>query len=239
MKKELSIEDRKIFNNLNSDLDFMFMMYEEQYVFGIYTFGDCSKTYSVVIPSFEDICLNENLIEETLYNDSNDREIKVMDSRLLYRGTENGFPEIIKSLYTDYYIINPRYEHIYEKLFRANREDFSEGISKKSPSKKLKYAIMQVMKAALNDNSNTICFIKTLTELEKTAISEIIAAVGDEGVFSQAKVASAAGISRYGMTQLIMKMKLHKVAEIIYCGNKGTYIKILDDTLLNIRSNSN
>ena len=36
------------------------------------------------------------------------------------------------------------------------------------------------------------------------------------------------------MSNLIMKMKFCEVATVKYMGNKGTYIKIIDDTLLNI-----
>ena len=37
------------------------------------------------------------------------------------------------------------------------------------------------------------------------------------------------------MSNLIMKMKFYKVAEVIYMGNKGTYIKFIDDLALNIK----
>ena len=91
------------------------------------------------------------------------------------------------------------------------------------------------MRTVFNDNSAAVRFIKQLTDIEKTAIEQIIAAVGDEGIFSQAKIASAAGISRAAMTNLVMKMQISGVAEIQYMGNKGTYFKVIDDTLLRIR----
>ena len=92
-----------------------------------------------------------------------------------------------------------------------------------------------MLRTCFNDNSSVVKFIKQLTDIEKTAIEQIIAAVGNEGTFSQAKVASAAGISRAAMTNLIMKMQLAGVAEIKYFGNKGTYFKIIDNTLFDIR----
>lgn len=55
------------------------------------------------------------------------------------------------------------------------------------------------------------------------------------GIFSQAKIASAAGILRAAMTNLVMKIQISGVAEIQYMGNKGTYFKVIDDTLLRIR----
>ena len=78
-------------------------------------------------------------------------------------------------------------------------------------------------------------FIKQLNDVEKTAIERIVAEIGYEGVISQCKVASAAGISRAAMTHLMLKMSVGGVAEITYMGKKGTHIKILDDSLMNIR----
>ena len=53
---------------------------------------------------------------------------------------------------------------------------------------------------------------------------------------NEKEIASAVGVSRLTMSNLIMKMKFCEVAEITYMGNKGTYIKFIDDTLLNINS---
>ena len=87
-----------------------------------------------------------------------------------------------------------------------------------------------------NDTSNTITFLKQVTDVEKLALEGIVKLIGDEGTFSQAKAASAIGVSRLSMTNLIEKMKRYEVAIVEYMGPQGTYLKILDDTLLNIRS---
>ena len=233
----MTVKESKTFNQLNNDLNYLMTIYDEEYIFGLYCYEEHPQSIAVVVPSFEDICINEELINEDIYNDIDRTEIKVIDAKYLYRATKSGFPEIIYSLYTDYYVINPRYEHIYEKYFRGNRDAFVEGIKSGRPAKELKNAVITLVRAALNDNSKAVRFIKSLTDLEKSAVEEIVAVVGDEGVFSQAKVASAAGISRVAMTNLVMKIKLYEVGEVRYYGNKGTYIKILDDTLLNIRGN--
>lgn len=228
--------DDRIFFKLNLAVNFTKKLYPEESLFGVYTYGDNTNIVCVIIPTFEDVCLNEKLINEChLVNSSKQTKIKLIDIRYVYQATKEGHPEIIESLYTDHYIINPRYDHIYHKLFRANREKFSEGIRKGIPAEELKAAILTIMRTVFNDDSKVVNFIKQITDIEKTAIEQIVAAVGDEGIFSQAKVASAAGISRAAMTNLVMKMQVAKVADVKYLGNRGTYIKILDDTLLKIR----
>ena len=51
---------------------------------------------------------------------------------------------------------------------------------------------------------------------------------------NEKEIASAVGVPRLTMSNLIMKMKFCDAATVKYMGNKGTYIKIIDDTLLNI-----
>jgi biotin operon repressor len=226
--------EQRIFNKLNRELKHIKQKYDGAHIFGIYTYGDFSKIICVVIPTFESVCLRDPLIEHKYQIDKNTIGY-VVDFRYLYRATKEGYPQIIEGLYTDYYLINPRYEHLYINLLKNHREKFKQGILEEAPPEELKIAIVKILRTVFNDNSAAVRFIKQLTDLEKTAIEQIIAAVGDEGIFSQAKIASAAGISRVAMTNLIMKMQLSGVAEIQYMGNKGTYFKIIDDTLLRIR----
>lgn len=226
--------EQRIFNKLNKELKHIKQKYDEPSIFGIYTYGDCSKIVCLVMPTFEDVCLRAPAIEEVYQIDETTTGY-IVDFRYLYHATQDGYPQIIEGLYTDYYIVNPRYDHMYLNLLRKYRDKFKHGAETGIPSPELSQGIVTIMRTVFNDNSAAVRFIKQLTDLEKTAIEQIIAAVGDEGIFSQAKVASAAGISRAAMTNLVMKMQLSGVAEIQYMGNKGTYFKIIDDTLLRIR----
>ena len=49
-------------------------------------------------------------------------------------------------------------------------------------------------------------------------------------------MASAVGVSRLTMSNLVMKLKFYNIADVTYLGNKGTYIKFIDDTVLNIKA---
>lgn len=223
---------RKQFHYLNEILKDLKINYENDNIFGLF-FSNDTEVCAVIIPTFESVCLKEDLIN--LNKNICGYNVKIVDIRYIYQGTKDGFPELINGLYTDLYIVNPKYEHMFNKLFKSNREIISAGITNNNPAEELKIAIVKIMRTAFNENSKVIKFIKQLTDIEKTAIEEIVTAVGDEGVFSQAKIASSAGISRTAMTNLIMKMQLSGVANINYLGNKGTYIKIIDDTLIYIR----
>ena len=94
---------------------------------------------------------------------------------------------------------------------------------------------MKICYAAWSDTSNSIRFIKQLTDAEKLALDQLVKTIGDEGTFSQAKMASAAGISRLTMTNLIMKMKFYEIADVQYFGKQGTFVKFLDNAILNIK----
>lgn len=220
-----------IFSRLNEDLRSIEKLYGEENVFGCFLNNDITE--SIVIPTFEEVCLNKKLINTNyIYKD---RLINIKDIRFAYHATRDGYKELISGLYTDKYLINPKYERLYLKLLRANREIITQGANSGVPAEELKIALMKIMRAAMNDNSAAVRFIKILSDVEKLALEEIINTVGDEGIFSQAKIASSSGISKVAIQKLINNMDLYGVAIINYLGQKGTYIKIIDDTLLHIR----
>lgn len=226
----MTARDKILFQQMNKDLNIVKEKYPDKTIFGVFLFNDLKETEIIIVPSFEAFCLAEPLISEQIK--IKDHIVKILDIRYVYKATEQGYPEVIESLYTDYYIINPQYTHIFQNLFRCHRDEIKEGIGKKEPSERLKIAIVKFLRCVFNDKSNTVKFIKQLSDVEKAAIKYIVDTVGDGGLFSQAKAASSAGISRAAMTNLIGKMNISGVANITYMGNKGTYIEIVDDTLL-------
>ena len=223
-----------IFVSLKACINYIKITHKGENIFGIFTYGDCSNIVCVVIPTFNEICLNGGLIAERC--PYQDKVLDIVDIRYTYHATREGFPQLIESLYTDYYVINPRYEHMYYKLFRNNRDKIKAGIATKTPPPELETAIIKIMRTVLNEDSAVVRFLKQLNDGEKTAVELIVAAVGDEGIIKQGKIASAAGISRVTMSNLVRKMELCGVAEIQILGNKGTKIRIVDDTLLRIRA---
>lgn len=220
-------------NILNKHLKIVQQYCPVKNILGIFKLED-NISEAIIIPLFETICTSTEVIDKTLET-ADGGIIYLFDIRKAYQATKLGHPELINILYTDYKIINPLYSHLFEKLAMRNRDNISAGISSEIPASELKTAIVKICRTAWNDSSNVVKFIKQLTDVEKLALEGIVKKIGDEGTISQAKIASEVGVSRLTMSNLIMKMKFHDVANIDYLGNKGTYIKIIDDTLLNIR----
>ena len=151
--------EQKIFDKLNKELKHIKQKYEGSNIFEIYTYGDFSNMVCVVIPTFEDVCLKEPLIEHK-YQINKNVIGYIIDFRYLYQATKDGYPQAIEGLYTDYYLINPRYEHLYINLLRTNRDKIKRGILEGKPSEELKIAIIKILRTAFNDNSETVRFIK-------------------------------------------------------------------------------
>lgn len=215
---------------LEECLTFLKKYYDEENIFGIFTYDDLTNVVCVVIPTFEEVCLNGGLISERrLFKD---KILDVIDIRYAYHATRDGFPQLIEGLYTDYYIVNSRYEHLFDSLLKDNREKIKNGIKLKQPPPELKIAIIKIIETVFYENSSVIKFIKQLTDIEKVIFKQIIAEVGEEGVFKQGGVAAAAGISRITLSNLIRKIQKYEIAEIKLLGNKGTYIKIKESILL-------
>lgn len=224
-------QEQKCYNYLNESYINIQKKYGEEHIFGIFYYN--KKFVALILPTFEDVCINAEMVNNK--SKCREAELDIFDIRYLCNPKKYGYGDLYNILFTQYYIINPKYEYLYQKLYKENKEQIKKGIKMEEPSQEIKDGLTKMLRTCFNDNSSVVKFIKQLTDIEKTAIEQIIAAVGNEGTFSQAKVASAAGISRAVMTNLIMKMQLAGVAEIKYFGNKGTYFKIIDNTLFDIR----
>lgn len=224
---------KEIFKRLNDDYEYAKTIYNPNDLLGIFAYSNDTQTRIIKIPSFEEVCTNDNITDTIIRN--KDHIIYINDLRLACKFTDKGHPNIIEALYTNSYIINPKYEHLYNKILRINRDKIVEDSKMNIPANELKIGLMTITSAAMNENSMTVKFIKQITDAEKVALQALVNKVGDEGVFSQAKVASAAGISKLTMSNLINKLEEYGLAKVEALGPKGTYIKLLDSTLLNIK----
>lgn len=220
------MNEKEIYWKLNQHLKIVQQNYPIENIFGICVteIGDNEiESSAIVVPTFKQVCTSLQSIHTTLHE-----YITVYDIREMYDIEQHFIFD------AEYVIINPKYEHIFHKICMANKDKFNAGGAIGEPIDELRIALMKVCRHCWNESSNTVRFIKQITDAEKLALNGIIKAIGDEGVISQSKVASSVGVSRLTMSNLIMKMKFCEVATVEYMGNKGTYIKIIDDTLLNI-----
>lgn len=222
--------------NLTLKLDIAFKdvckLYGPEAVFGVYCYGEENKIEAAIIPSFDEVCLSMPLVINVVNG------VVVKDIRYAYDATKRGHGEMIDALFTDHIIITPRYQHLYENLLIKYRDEIKAGMENGKPSEHLRTALVKILRTAWNDNSKVVKFIKKLTDAEKTGLEAIVAAIGDEGCFSQAKVASSAGLSRLTMTRLVEKIETHDIGEVKCMGPKGTYIHFKDDTVLDIRGDN-
>ena len=189
--------------------------------------NDEIESSAIVVPTFEQVCTSLQSIHTTLC-----KYITIYDIREMYNIKQHFIFD------AEYIIVNPKYEHIFYKVCMANKDKFNAGGAIGKPANECRIALMKICRYCWNEGSNAVRFIKQITDAEKLALNGIVKIIGDEGVISQSKVASSVGVSRLTMSNLIMKMQFCEVATVKYMGNKGTYIKIIDDTLLNINGES-
>ena len=220
------MNEKEIYWKLNQHLKIVQQNYHNENIIAICVteiIDNEIESSAIVVPTFEQVCTSLQSIHTTLCE-----YITIYDIREMYNIKQHFLFD------AEYIIVNPKYEHIFYKVGMANKDKFNAGGAIGKPADECRIALMKVCRYCWNEGSNAIRFIKQITDAEKLALNGIVKAIGDEGVISQSKVASSVGVSRLTMSNLIMKMKFCEVATVKYIGNKGTYIKIIDDTLLNI-----
>ena len=220
------MNEKEIYWKLNQHLKIVQQNYHNENIIAICVteiIDNEIESSAIVVPTFEQVCTSLQSIHTTLCE-----YITIYDIREMYNIKQHFLFD------AEYIIVNPKYEHIFYKVGMANKDKFNAGGAIGKPADECRIALMKVCRYCWNEGSNAVRFIKQITDAEKLALNGIVKAIGDEGVISQSKVASSVGVPRLTMSNLIMKMKFCEVAEITYMGNKGTYIKFIDDTLLNI-----
>ena len=220
------MNEKEIYWKLNQHLKIVQQNYHNENIIAICVteiIDNEIESSAIVVPTFEQVCTSLQSIHTTLCE-----YITIYDIREMYNIKQHFLFD------AEYIIVNPKYEHIFYKVGMANKDKFNAGGAIGKPADECRIALMKVCRYCWNEGSNAVRFIKQITDAEKLALNGIVKIIGDEGVISQSKVASSVGVSRLTMSNLIMKMKFCEVAEITYMGNKGTYIKFIDDTLLNI-----
>ena len=224
------MNEKEIYWKLNQHLKIVQQNYHNENIIAICVteiIDNEIESSAIVVPTFEQVCTSLQSIHTTLCE-----YITIYDIREMYNIKQHFLFD------AEYIIVNPKYEHIFYKVGMANKDKFNAGGAIGKPADECRIALMKVCRYCWNEGSNAVRFIKQITDAEKLALNGIVKAIGDEGVISQSKVASSVGVSRLTMSNLIMKMQFCEVATVKYMGNKGTYIKIIDDTLLNINGES-
>lgn len=78
-------------------------------------------TKCLVLPSFYDFCMGKKLVSTT-HVMKNNEHCDVKDLRLYMRCFEKQNVNFVEVLFTDYFVLNPRYEKCLEPLFKMKEE---------------------------------------------------------------------------------------------------------------------
>lgn len=110
---------------------------EEDYVFGVFLVGSQNynlatsnsdvDTKAVVLPTLQDLALNAQAVSTTLYVPCGDREeehMTVTDFRLWMSQLRKGNVNILETLFTEYFVVNPKYQVVWDEL-QVYKEDFA------------------------------------------------------------------------------------------------------------------
>jgi predicted nucleotidyltransferase len=88
--------------------------------YGISTETSDVDTKAIIIPTFEDLCLRAPVSKELHYDDGSHCEVKdIRELVKMFKGQNINFLEI---MYTDYCLINPKYNRLWKELIVNNRE---------------------------------------------------------------------------------------------------------------------
>lgn len=126
------ITDEEIMNVLKEQKEFLNEKFNEKQCLGLFVYGkanygfaesiDDIQTVFCYIPTFEELCIKTSPIQIYYIKDNKERQIRVCDIRLLYMLATNQEKIIMEAVFSEYYIINPRYKKVFDKYIYMNRE---------------------------------------------------------------------------------------------------------------------
>lgn len=101
----------------------------------------------------------------------------------------------------------------------------------------IKNSCIEIIKVAVTDMVQQENFINILTDTERNALDIILDNLNDgyQGNISILQLTTSSGISRSVFKNLLQKMKDNLIAEIENQGTKGTYVKIIDGNILQLK----
>jgi hypothetical protein len=130
---DFTLDKKSIINRLKEHWGYAAASIPKERILGIFLYGsqnygfanqysdvDCILVY---IPTFEEMCLNKTWLSKELHD--NEEHILVKDIRELRIMLMEQNINFLEILYTDYFILNPKYEELWNQYFISNREDIA------------------------------------------------------------------------------------------------------------------
>lgn len=129
-----TLNKEKIMRRLQEHYDYIKQFYNEDNILGIFLYGSQNYGFAtdesdvdakaIIVPSFTDLVLNYNDLVSTDY-EVNGEHIDVKDIRKIVQNWKKQNVNFIELLFTEYCIINPKYEALFYKYFIEHREEIA------------------------------------------------------------------------------------------------------------------
>lgn len=125
------------------------------FAYGSMNYGFWDREHSdvdsklIIVPSFEDICLNSEWLSKELHLE--DEHIEVKDIRELRNMFLKQNINFIEILYTEYFILNPKYKELWKTYFVDNREAISH-YDRDQTLKSISNQLIHILKQKPSDN---------------------------------------------------------------------------------------
>lgn len=234
------ITDIEIKEILNDAL--MTKIINKNLIFGVFTYDKVNygfakdekdvKIYLYYIPSIDDICFQKNINDINNLKIDNITFIDIRKILMYYQENKN----IFESLFSNYYLINSKYEEIYNKYFKKEKITSGKKVGKDWIIKDGYFiALTNIRKGILElvENSIVINPIKTnnveekFTKTEEKALNVILNELGEkrEGNISISNLIEKSKISRPVFKNTLLKLEKNELAKIDNQGTKGTYVR--------------
>lgn len=234
------VTDTKINEILNDAL--MTKIINKNLIFGAFTYDKVNygfakdekdvKIYLYYIPSIDDICFQKNINDINNLKVDNITFIDIRKILMYYQENKN----IFESLFSNYYLINSKYEEIYNKYFKKEKITSGKKVGKDWIIKDGYFiALTNIRKGILElvENSIIVNPIKTnnieekFTKTEEKALNVILNELGEkkEGNISISNLIEKSKISRPVFKNTLLKLEKNELAKIDNQGTKGTYIR--------------
>lgn len=114
-------EHYKIAQNMGYEIVGVFLQGSWNYGDGMSDEESDVDTKCLVLPKFEDFCLNKKPVSTTFVCE-NDEHIDIKDLRLYVECFRKQNVNFVEILFTDYRIINPKYQDVFQKLIDSREE---------------------------------------------------------------------------------------------------------------------
>lgn len=234
------VTDTEINKILNDAL--MTKIINKNLIFGAFTYdkvnygfakdGKDVKIYLYYIPSIDDICFQKNINDINNLKVDNITFIDIRKILMYYQENKN----IFESLFSNYYLINSKYEEIYNKYFKKEKITSGKKVGKDWIIKDGYFiALTNIRKGILElvENSIVVNPIKTnnveekFTKTEEKALNVILNELGEkrEGNISISNLIEKSKISRPVFKNTLLKLEKNELAKIDNQGTKGTYVR--------------